>query len=202
MNSFDAARLSSSPIDVPIVNDRNIAASPKKINSLEEHISIVSTQKIVAVTNPLPEILKDILHKLEILSEIREGQKLNLSTMTYSEGGTLWSSVERWIYGESRSNLIFNLEKIVNQAISYIEDFKNDDDFALLLIKALYRARFGIDNLSKTYCGDPNTLAKIRVILTNIDVQLRENHEMCNSKNGVNIPTSNPYTVYNNFPKL
>lgn len=192
-------RLSSSPINIPIVGEKTISTSPIKPNSFEEHVSVVPKKKM-AVTNPLPEILKDILHKLEILSEIKEGQKLNLSTMTYSDSGTFWSSFERWIYGESRSNLIFNLEKIVNQAISYIEDFKNDDDFALLLIKALYRARFGVENLSKTYSSDPNTLAKIRVILTNIDVQLKENEDMCSSKNG-SLGVSNPYTVYNGFGK-
>lgn len=166
--------LSSSPNSQNSPNFQNSchSCSPNSPNSQKSYESYFT-----ATTKPLPIILKDILQKLEILSEIREGQKLNIADMTYCEANSWWSSITRRYMGESRENLIFHLENIINQAIASIEEFKNSE-FASILVKSLYKSKTGVENLAKTYKEDPNTFSKIKIILTNIEIQLTKNSEI------------------------
>lgn len=125
--------------------------------------------------NSIPQSLSELLVKLNILSMIECGKKINLSTMSFVDSTSWWGSLSRTIYGESRKNMIVHLYQIINQSIEAIEEYKNTE-LQPILIEHLTKAKIGIQNLATTYHHDPNIVAQINVCISNIELQLRANN--------------------------
>ena len=123
---------------------------------------------------PLP--LNELLTKLTVISLIEKDYKLNVSNLSFV-ASTSWSgSVSRYLYGESRKNLMTMLNNVIQDTIHAIADYENTE-FVKLIVNHLLASRDGIVNIKYTYEKDPNIQAQIEVLLENIDIQLNKNND-------------------------
>lgn len=123
--------------------------------------------------------LRDLLAKMEFLGMVRAGQKLNMSNMSFVESDSWTGSLMRRLFGENRRNTLIEIDQILDQAILAIND-RNNNDFLSLIITAMNRSREGISTLAITYCDHPQVVAKIKICLANIDIQLKKNQHLIN----------------------
>jgi hypothetical protein len=119
----------------------------------------------------IPTPLADLLVKLKLLSMIERGKKVNVGTMSFVDGKSWWGSVQRALSGEGRRGLLVHLQQIIHQGIEAIGEYHNTE-FGPLLVTGLAEVRVGLTNLEATYRNDPHTVAQLRVLLTNIEIQL------------------------------
>ena len=131
------------------------------------------------VTNSIPVTLNDLLVKLKILSMIERGKKINMGSMTFVDSSSWYGSLQRSLSGEGRKSLMVHLDQIVQQAINAISEYQSTE-FCKIIINHLAEAKIGINNLSTTYQSDPNIVAHINILVTNIDLQLEKNRSLLN----------------------
>jgi hypothetical protein len=129
------------------------------------------------VTNSIPATLNDLLVKLNILSMIERGKKINMGTMTFIDSSSWWGSFTRGLAGEGRKSLMVHLNQIIQQAITAISEYQATE-FCKLIVNALAKAKIGIINLATTYQSDPNIVAQINVCVDNINLQLKKNQAL------------------------
>lgn len=137
----------------------------------------------VHVTNAIPVTLNDLLVKLNILSMLESGKKVNIGNLSFTnsfswlDASTWMSNFNRKLEGESKKSLIIHLNQIIGQAIAAIDEYRYTE-FCGIIVNHLSQARVGIQSLTVTYATSPKTVANINVCLTNIDLQLRKNQEL------------------------
>lgn len=124
--------------------------------------------------NSIPDPLRDLLGKLVFLSMIEKGRKPCMHSMTF-EKSTSWSgAIRRAFAGEGRKSMIIHINQIVDTAILAIEEYR-DTEFLPLIVNKLAIAKVGIENLITTYQKHPDTIAKIKICIDNINIQLEKN---------------------------
>lgn len=123
------------------------------------------------MNNSIPVGLQSLLAKLNFLSQITRGHKPCMSDMTLVEATSWTGSFHRMWTGESRKTVIAEIEKIISETIEAI-GIHSDTEFLQLIVNSLSETRIGIETLKITYRGDPEMLSRIKVQLTNIDLQL------------------------------
>jgi hypothetical protein len=128
------------------------------------------------VINPMPGVLVDLIARLEFLSMVERGQKINLHTMSFSDTNSWIAAFVRTLKGENRKSTLLHVNQLIQQTISCIEEFK-DTSFIEIIVNKLAGAKQGIQNLSSTYSNDPNTVAQINALVVNIDGQLAKNKQ-------------------------
>ena len=121
-----------------------------------------------------PTDLQDILVKLEFLSQVTKGCKINTKDMSLAPISSWSGSIKRTITGEDRTLTIHYINETIREAAEIIERYKTNHDYIVVLISAYERAKSGIENLSETYQTSSSIVANIRVALANIDLQLRQ----------------------------
>ena len=153
------------------------------------------------ITNSIPATLNDLFVKLQILSMIERGKKINMGSMTFVNGNSIYGALVRAFNGEGRRGLIVHLHQIIHQAISAIAEYKNTE-FCGLIINYLSESKIGINNLITTYQNDPHTIAEINVILTNIELQLDKNRGLLDGHHNTNkIHAHPPSSAITSIPK-
>lgn len=124
-------------------------------------------------TPSIPTPLNELLVKLTIISMISENFKINCRSLNFVHVDSWIGSLKRYISGENRTELIEFLNQLIYRTIKAINDYK---DFRTIIVNHLYASKKGIINLEKTYRDDPNIVANLRVLISNINIQL-ENYE-------------------------
>lgn len=120
----------------------------------------------------IPTHLKELLKNLEYMAMIEKGKKPCLADMTFVDAASYLGAWKRSQNSESKKQLIGFIDTIVEQSFKAIEDPRNKE-YAQLLTEALSRAKVGIINTTTTYKEYPSFISSIRVILANIDHQLK-----------------------------
>lgn len=131
----------------------------------------------INVTNSIPSTLNDLLVKLQILSMISRGKKINMGVMSFTDANSWIGSLHRSLSGEGRKGLMIHLSQIVHQTIEAIYEYR-DTEFCKLIVNHLAEAKIGIQNLITTYQADPNIVAQIKICIENIDLQLTKNQHL------------------------
>ena len=80
----------------------------------------------------------------------------------------------RWWRSESRKTLVSDIEKVIEKAIGALTTYKDTPEYVELIVNLMADGRVSIDSLTTTYRDDPDMIGEIRVILTNIDLQLKK----------------------------
>lgn len=124
-----------------------------------------------------PGDLQEILVKLEFLSQVTEGCKINTKDMSLSPVSSWMSSIKRTITREDRSLTVHYINETIRNTTQIIERYKDHEEYIGVLISAFERAKTGIEHLNETYQTSSNIVANIRVALANIDLQLRSLRE-------------------------
>jgi hypothetical protein len=137
----------------------------------------------VAITNSIPSVLNGLLVKLRVLSKVKSGNKINISTLSFIDANSWVGAGKRGIAGEDRKGLIQFLTVIIHDSIKAINDYRNTE-FCSLVINHLAEAKLGLKNLTVTYSSDPNVVAQLEVFIANIDLQLEKNRALLSGNNG------------------
>lgn len=122
---------------------------------------------------PIPVDLQDLLFKLEFLSKIQPGHKINTNIMGFVNADSWYGSLSRYLNHENREITINFINNIINLTIDSINKYC-DSIFLAQIINRLNSARIGISKLDTTYRDDPKFSSKLAVCLTNIDMQLEK----------------------------
>lgn len=135
----------------------------------------------MSTINPIPSTLSDLLVDLKTISSVKRGQKINMTTMTFSQSDSWYSSLSRYILGESREKLIVDLKQLFKNAIIAIEEHYATE-FCSMVVSALDDSKTGLRNLIATYQDDPGMISELEVMICNIDLQLKKNSQYLMSR--------------------
>lgn len=130
----------------------------KKIPSTDKDIIPFGTKQIS---------LDSLRTLLRTISYIQEGQKFNSSNCSIIESN-FFSSIERFWTGETRQNYYTFLKDLVTAVKFCIE---KEEDYGLLY-HDLQEFREGINRSRTTYINDKSFVAKLDILLSNIDNML------------------------------
>jgi hypothetical protein len=121
----------------------------------------------------IPNSIKGLLAKLEFISMIERGKKPCFTDMTFVISTSWLGALKRMSYGENKKNLLFEIGEIIDQSALAIEEF-NQTPYQILLLDNLVKAKLGLENLILTYASHPNTVAKLRVYIMNLEMILKK----------------------------
>ncbi len=110
--------------------------------------------------------------KLEFLSQVTEGCKINTKNMSLAPSSWI-SSIKRTIAREDRNLTVHYINEVIRETAQIIERYSQNRDYVLIILDAFTRAKAGIENLVITYQTSPDIIANIRVMLAGIDLQLK-----------------------------
>jgi len=130
----------------------------------------------MSTSQSIPATLRDLLGKLEFLSMIERGKKPCMGDMTFVDGNSFWGAIIRAFKGEGSKGMLVHLNQIVEQTVEAIDDYK-DTEFLPIIIIAFAKAKIGINNLITTYKEQPMVVSQINVILSNINLQLKNHRQ-------------------------
>ena len=120
--------------------------------------------------------INNILLNLEIIKQIKEGDKLAIhilpgSTKLFVDNSTLLSGPKRWYNGYNREDNIKFVEELVTtiEKTSEIIINGNHNELAINLINAIRNSLSGLNNLKITYINDSITIAKLTLIINRLN---------------------------------
>ncbi len=119
----------------------------------------------------LPYDLQDLLAKLEFLAQIGEDSKVNINTKTMVKSSSWIGSIKRMLTSEKREGTYRFITSTITETIDAINRYSNTI-YLEIIIDYLRRAKIGIECLTITYENDPDMVSKLRVCITNVNLQL------------------------------
>ena len=133
----------------------------------------------------IPVALQSLLSELHFIAQFERDKKPCMSNMSFvSASSYSLGPVIRWQKGESRTTLISDIEKIVQKFINALTTYKNTDEYISLLVNLAATCSVSIEtSLMNVYRNDPKMIGKIKVILTNIGLQLIKYPTLINNTN-------------------
>jgi hypothetical protein len=121
----------------------------------------------------IPLELRELLKKAEFISMIPKGKKPNMFHLNFVDGISWSGAFYRMFYGENRRSMVMEINLIVDQLIINLKNYQQTE-FYKLIYDVMFRIKNeGLMNLIETYKQYPETIAELRVILNNIDLQLK-----------------------------
>ena len=121
----------------------------------------------------IPVDLNMILVKLEFISLIKRGYKINTNTMNFVDANSWSGAVRRMLSHENRKLSLDFITRTISSAIDAIDRYEKTS-YLRILINSLNTARIGISELASTYRDDPEFVSNIKVCLASIDIQLNK----------------------------
>jgi hypothetical protein len=116
------------------------------------------------------ETFRDIYSRLEIVSSIKPGDKLNTRNGTLSID-TLISRFSRTLFhNESRYTAVEYCTTVINDAHKFLGG--DQSELSARLKDPLKRSAEGLKNLRATYAGDANVRGRLSALLHSVDMML------------------------------
>ena len=119
--------------------------------------------------------INNILLNLEIIKQIKEGDKLAInilpgSTKLFVDNVNFFSGPRRWYNGYNRENNIRFIEELVNniESTSEIIINGNHNELAINLKNSIKSSITGLNNLQYTYSNDSITIAKLTLVINRL----------------------------------
>lgn len=125
----------------------------------------------VQLDNKLP--LDVIFTNLDNISKINIGDKLIHDNKYITVDCSYVKSVTRWYYGFSRYTILDFIDKVLNEAYTYLHILKQsaDDTSGILCIKLISRLKksaSGLTKLRQTYSYDDEFIKRIDAIIKRV----------------------------------
>ena len=144
--------------------------------------------------------INNILLNLEIIRQIKEGDKLAIdilpgSTKLFVDSNTILSGAKRWYNGYNREDNIKFIEELIvttEKTSKIIVDGKHNE-IASTLKYAITKSIIGLNNLKTTYNNDSIIIAKLTLIVN------RFNKVISNLNNLINLIISEDNNIVNNL---
>ena len=167
--------------------------------------------------------INNILLNLEIIKQIKEGDKLAInilpgSTKLFVDNVNFFSGPRRWYNGYNRENNIRFIEELVNniESTSEIIIDGNHNELAINLKNSIKSSIAGLNNLQYTYSNDSITIAKLTLVINrltkiitnleniedNISMTILNNIENNIQNNIQNINHNNHHNNHQNSDKI
>ena len=123
--------------------------------------------------------LDKIQEKLKFIGTLEPGQKISVGSSPVIQENTYWTSMVRTFTGESRQRVFKFIQDTISDSLNILEGLSNSsNDFDIQICKNLITdlifLKPGLTNLQATYKLDRMYVSKIKVLMENLDVKIRE----------------------------
>lgn len=125
--------------------------------------------------------LKDVLLDLEILNQINEGDKLSVAIIPgekklFVDKNSYLTPASRWYNGYNREDSINYLEELMSKIEKTATTILtgNHDEDGIVLINAIKKGIFGLNNLKQTYLKDSIIVAKLVLLVNNMNTIIKK----------------------------
>jgi len=142
--------------------------------------------------------VQDIVSKLKFISKIKEGEKVDVQSLTLCESGLGTSLYRTFVArGESRENALEFIRSIIlegfNLASKYLKKpEKFLKDIGKMIIDALHESRAGLVNLTKTYQADRMYVSKVETLMSTLETKTCDLQRQLLQKNPPPKPIRSP----------
>jgi hypothetical protein len=124
---------------------------------------------------------KDVMKKLKFISKIEPGDRINVNSISTSNN-SLFSSIYRSIFKESRSKTYQFLNDVIDRSFELIVLYKDSDKMSdritcSHILEDLHHSINGLKNLQITYNDDRSFNCDIDTLIGSIYARLAECHE-------------------------
>lgn len=110
-----------------------------------------------------------ILLNLKMIAKVRQHEKISTrNSVAVVEKNGLAQGLWRWMYGEKRTLNLQFLTQVFERAFSYLQLHPRD----VRVMSEVQNATQGLQNLKTTYEDDPLTVARIQVLIDNIESRM------------------------------
>lgn len=124
-------------------------------------------------------IVQDVISKLTFISKIKEGEVVDVSSMSLMNRNSISTKTYRTVVrlGSESRDVTYNFfETTINSAFDLMwRYFDKDDEFcrdiAKLIMDTLQECKVGIQEHAKTYSDDRMHISKIETLLKTIDTK-------------------------------
>lgn len=137
------------------------------------------------------ESLERMISILKFIAKIREGERINVKTMTISQSDIPSRVYRTFISRETRSETLDFIKNAINKAIDMVyyyltlED-KNEGNFhhdvAKIIIENLINAKKGMLNLTVTYQDDRKFVTDIESIVETMEIKIQGKNKLLNDR--------------------
>lgn len=144
------------------------------MNSSQSRSKLLSKRENIS----MPVELRELLIKLEFISMCERGKKLNIKDFTFVDADSWMGSFKRFIKGEGRENTINEINNILDQAFTALQEY-SDNNYCSLITRDLELSKRGLENIADTYKKYPKIVASVKVCISSVDLHLKKqsNHE-------------------------
>lgn len=122
-------------------------------------------------TASLPRPISHLLMRLHVLSTIRIGWKLNTREWTFTDAASWIGSIQRYVEGENRADMIRCLAILVDDIATTWKTYPACKGMILELVPAVKQ---GILNLAATYAASPPTVAELHLVIQNLELAISD----------------------------
>ena len=110
-----------------------------------------------------------ILLNLKMIAKVRQHEKISTrNSVAVVEKNSLVQGLWRWVYGEKRKLNLQYLTQVFERSFAYLQIHPAD----FRVMTEIRNATQGLQNLKTTYEDDPLTVARIQVLIDNIESKM------------------------------
>jgi len=113
----------------------------------------------------------EILEKIYFITSVPSGKKLDFKAGQYSSG-TFFDGLRRWFNGESKDNMISNIESLLSFIQVSLAGLNKSE--LKLIMDSLPNFIHGLQNLQQTYSSYPKYFSKISLIIEKTKLIIKE----------------------------
>lgn len=128
--------------------------------------------------------VQDVISKLRFIAKIKEGEKIDVKTMTLQDTRVPWGWKVKfrrtfWVRGESRNTTYEFIMKTLTDAIEYATKYLRCTeplyiDYGRMILTTLSECKIGLDNLVRTYSSDKMYISRIETLKKTLDTKLED----------------------------
>ena len=124
------------------------------------------------------ETTHEIITRLKFIGMIKKNEKLDIKSMKV-QSNTLWTSLYRFIYQESKDTTLTFLTSTYNRVFELVHvctlsSKSSDKILCVNIINDLIRSVIGLENLETTYADDLLFICNLQALEELIDIKLKE----------------------------
>jgi hypothetical protein len=128
------------------------------------------------------DFVDNVIANMKVIAMVQSNAKLCIRKGQLAvDVDDRFQSVRRWIYKDSRDNIIMHIRNIINNAIKISKGLMKDEissdlkDWTLVRMNEEMRAcEIGLINLKTTYIGDSATVAALDVLIDRLKANYEE----------------------------
>lgn len=144
---------------------------------------------------------QEIISRLKFIGKLKKGEKINTRHMYVQPDGFGTSLSRTFFYQDNRGNALNFCQETISRAFELLVSFERSDKNAEQvlfgnMLKDLYQAKVGIDNLKFTYISDTKFCCDMDTLLQSITARL-DHYQVKENSSSVTEVNHNEHSVTN-----